>query len=44
MSKKDISTDKIEEVQIEKDEKQFIHNDIINQIVEIGQWLGFESK
>lgn len=32
------------EIQIEKDEKQFIHNDIINQIVEIGQWLGFESK
>lgn len=44
MSKKDISIDKAEEVQIEKDEKQFIHNDIIDQIVEIGQWLGFESK
>ena len=34
----------IDDVQIEKDEKQFIHNDIINQIVEIGQWLGFESR
>lgn len=34
----------IDYIQIEKDEKQFIHNDIINQIVEIGQWLGFESK
>lgn len=33
-----------DDVQIEKDTKQFIHNDIINQIVEIGQWLGFESK
>ena len=33
-----------EEIVIEKDEKQFIHDDIINQIVEIGQWLGFESK
>ena len=33
-----------DEIEIEKDEKQFIHNDIINQIVEIGQWLGFESK
>lgn len=44
ISKKESSTNKVEEVQIEKDEKQFIHNDIINQIVEIGQWLGFESK
>ena len=44
ISKKEVSVNKIEEVQIEKDEKQFIHNDIINQIVEIGQWLGFESK
>lgn len=44
ISKEDNSINKIEEVQIEKDEKQFIHNDIINQIVEIGQWLGFESK
>lgn len=33
-----------EEIQIEKDKKQFIHNDIINQIVEIGRWSGFESK
>ena len=33
-----------EELIIEKDDKQFIHNDIINQIVEIGQWLGLESK
>lgn len=45
MAKKEKSTNEIEEeIQIEKDEKQFIHNDIINQIVEIGQWLGFESK
>lgn len=44
ISKKESSVNKVEEVQIEKDEKQFIHNDIINQIVEIGQWLGFESK
>ena len=43
-SKKESLTIKAEEIQIEKDEKQFIHNDIINQIVEIGQWLGFESK
>lgn len=33
-----------EKIIIENDDKQFIHNDIINQIVEIGQWLGFESK
>lgn len=33
-----------EKIELEKDNKQFIHNDIINQIVEIGQWLGFESK
>lgn len=32
------------DIKIEKDTKQFIHNDIVNQIVEIGQWLGFESK
>lgn len=44
ISKKDELKSDIEEVQIEKDEKQFIHNDIINQIVEIGQWLGFDSK
>ncbi len=44
ISKNDSSINKVEEIQIEKDEKQFIHNDIINQIVEIGQWLGFESK
>lgn len=34
----------IEDVPIEKDIKLFVHNDIINQIVEIGRWLGFESK
>lgn len=45
MSKKDVDNiDESEEVQIEKDTKLFVHNDIINQIVEIGQWLGFESK
>ena len=44
ISKKEASINRVEKVQIEKDEKQFIHNDIINQIVEIGQWLGFESK
>lgn len=33
-----------EEIPLEKDEKQFVHNDIINQLVEIGSWLGFESK
>jgi len=44
ISKKGTSINKTEEIPIEKDEKQFIHNDIINQIVEIGQWLGFESK
>lgn len=42
--KKEDKKDELEEIQIEKDEKQFIHNDIINQIVEIGQWLGFESR
>lgn len=44
MSKKEVVQIVEEELQIEKDTKQFIHNDIINQIVEIGQWLGFESK
>ena len=44
MSKKEVVQVPEEELQIEKDTKQFIHNDIINQIVEIGQWLGFESK
>ena len=44
LSKKEDKKDELEEIQIEKDEKQFIHNDIINQIVEIGQWLGFESR
>lgn len=44
LSKKDKNEETIDDIQIEKDEKQFIHNDIINQIVEIGQWLGFESK
>ena len=43
-SKKEKSIETIDDIQIEKDEKQFIHNDIINQIIEIGQWLGFESK
>lgn len=44
--KKDINTEtnNEEKIELEKDNKQFIHNDIINQIVEIGQWLGFESK
>ncbi|MCF0124637.1 MAG: hypothetical protein HUJ68_02580 [Clostridia bacterium] len=40
----DDSKDMQEEIEIEKDTKLFVHNDIINQIVEIGQWLGFESK
>ena len=45
MAKKENSLEKNEEeIIIEKDSKQFIHNDIINQIVEIGRWLGFESK
>lgn len=44
ISKKEIVRVPEEEIQIEKDTKKFIHNDIINQIVEIGQWLGFESK
>ena len=44
LSKKDNLINNVDEIQIEKDEKQFIHDDIINQIVEIGQWLGFESK
>lgn len=44
LSKKEKNEEIIDDLQIEKDEKQFIHNDIINQIVEIGQWLGFESK
>ena len=44
MAKKEVVQVVEEEIQIEKDTKQFIHNDIINQIVEIGQWLGFESK
>lgn len=44
ISKKAKNEDSIDDLTIEKDNKQFIHNDIINQIVEIGQWLGFESK
>ncbi len=44
LSKKENHEETIDDIQIEKDEKQFIHNDIINQIVEIGRWLGFESK
>lgn len=44
LSKKEDKKSEFEEIQIEKDDKQFIHNDIINQIVEIGQWLGFESR
>lgn len=44
MAKKKVEQVVEEEIQIEKDTKQFIHSDIINQIVEIGQWLGFESK
>lgn len=44
MAKKKVEQVIEEEIQIEKDTKQFIHSDIINQIVEIGQWLGFESK
>ena len=44
LSKNEKTIEIIDDIQIEKDEKQFIHNDIINQIVEIGQWLGFESK
>ena len=44
LSKKEKNEETIDDIQIEKDEKHFIHKDIINQIVEIGQWLGFESK
>lgn len=46
LSKKEIlqENEKNEEISIEEDTKLFVHNDIINQIVEIGQWLGFESK
>lgn len=33
-----------EELPLEKDEKQFVHDDIIGQLVDIGKWLGFESK
>ena len=44
-SKNEATIEQVEdEVPIEKDIKLFVHNDIINQIVEIGQWLGFESK
>lgn len=45
LSKKDSAkNEEVDEVPIEKDINLFVHNDIINQIVEIGQWLGFESK
>ena len=45
ISKKEMPLEQVEdEIHIEKDTKLFVHNDIINQIVEIGQWLGFESK
>ena len=44
LSYQQVVINNVDEIQIEKDEKQFIHDDIINQIVEIGQWLGFESK
>lgn len=44
LTKKEKAIESLEEILIEKDEKQFIHNDIINQIIEIGQWLGFESR
>lgn len=44
LSKKEDIKEEFEQLPIEKDEKKFIHNDIINQIVEIGQWLGFESR
>lgn len=44
-AKKPITLEQVEEkISIEKDTKLFVHNDIINQIVEIGQWLGFDSK
>lgn len=42
--RENLTQEDIEEDAIEKDIKLFVHNDIINQIVEIGQWLGFESK
>lgn len=44
MSKKEVVKINDEELSIERDTKLFVHNDIMNQIVEIGQWLGFESK
>lgn len=34
----------VEEIPLEKDEKQFVHDDIKEQLVRIGEWLGFESK
>ena len=36
--------DVVEEIPLEKDEKQFVHDDIKEQLVRIGEWLGFESK
>lgn len=44
MSKKEVVQVQEDDIVIEKDTKLFVHNDIINQIVEIGQWLGFDSK
>lgn len=44
LSKEKNDVKAINDEQIERDEKLFIHNDIISQIVEIGQWLGFESE
>lgn len=45
LSKKEYDKNKeVDEVPIEKDTNLFVHDDIVNQIVEIGQWLGFESK
>lgn len=34
----------VEEIPLEKYEKQFVHDDIKEQLVRIGEWLGFESK
>lgn len=39
-----VATEVVEEIPLEKDEKQFVHDDIKEQLVRIGEWLGFESK
>ena len=41
---KDEAIHENDKISIENDTKLFVHNDIRDQIVEIGQWLGFGSK